>query len=178
LVAAASGSDGRSVGLTAASQRSKSLTMGRMLLLSVLMKRVAAQIKLPRLLLLAVDCTDEGAAFTRQHGLCRFGVAELAAAVRVATGIEHATRGEDVVEAVLGIGRERALEGAKLRGDDVAALRWLVLKDRELVVSVKLDVAVVRSGKLGNDYLEASAVGGHQRASEQLLPVQPVDSRE
>jgi hypothetical protein len=79
---------------------------------------------------------------------------------------------------MLGIGGERAAKRAKLGRNDVAALVGLVLKDGELVVSVEFDVAVVRGGKLGNDYLESGAVGGHPAASEQLFPVQAIDAGE
>jgi hypothetical protein len=54
----------------------------------------------------------------------------------------------------------------------------LVLKDREFFVAGKLDVAVVRGRKLGNDHLEAGAVGGHPGTGEQLLPVQSIDPRQ
>jgi hypothetical protein len=97
--------------------------------------------------------------------------------MRVAAGLHHATRSEDVVEAVLGVGRERALERAKFRGNDIAALGGLVLKDRELFVSVELDVSVVRCWKFGDDDLEPGAVGGHPGAGEQLFPVQAVNAR-
>src|SRR6185312_13629015 len=102
-------------------------------LLPVLAKRVAMQAEMSRRLLLAVHGADERAAFGREHRLSRFGVAELASPVRVAASLVNLARREDAVEAVFGVGRERAPEWAKLGGDDVAVLRGFVLEDRELI---------------------------------------------
>src|SRR6478609_3043886 len=79
---------------------------------------------------------------------------------------------------MLSVGSESAAKRTKLRGDDIAALVGLVLKDGELVVAIELEVAVVRGGQLGNDDLEPGTVGGHPGACEQLLPVQPINARE
>ena len=66
----------------------------------------------------------------------------------------------------------------ELGDDGVAALVGLVLEDRDLGVSIELDVAVVRGGEAGHQDLQPGAVSGHPGAGEQLLPVQAVDARE
>ena len=50
---------------------------------------VTAEAETLSFLLLAVHGAEESAAFASEHGLRGFGVAELAAAVRVAPGFEH-----------------------------------------------------------------------------------------
>jgi hypothetical protein len=50
---------------------------------------------------------------------------------------------------MLSVGSESAAKGTEFRGDDIAALVGLVLKDGELVVAIELEVAVVRGGSLG-----------------------------
>ncbi len=52
----------------------------------------------------------------------------------------------DGVEAVFGVGGERAAERLELRDDGVGGLVGLVLEDRDLAVPAELEVAVVRSG--------------------------------
>src|SRR4051794_38016434 len=79
---------------------------------------------------------------------------------------------------MLSVGGEGAPKRTELRGDDIAALVGLVLKDGELVVAIELEVAVVRGGELGDDDLESRTVGGHPGTCEQLLPVQPINTRE
>jgi hypothetical protein len=66
---------------------------------------------------------DERSAFLGEHGLRGFGIAKLATTVRVAARFDHATRGEYAIEAMLGIGGERAREGAEL-GDDIVAVNF------------------------------------------------------
>ena len=79
---------------------------------------------------------------------------------------------------MLSAGGEGAPKRTELRGDDIAALVGLVLKDGELVVSIELEVAVMRGRQLGDDDLEPCTIGGHPGACEQLLPVQPINTRE
>ena len=87
-----------------------------------------------------------------EHGLRRLGVAELAAAVRVAAGLDHATGRVDGVEAVLGVGGERARETARAsrrrRRSLLVGSYW---NTAQLVVAIELDVAVVRGGQAGDD---------------------------
>jgi hypothetical protein len=78
---------------------------------------------------------------------------------------------------MLRVGGECAAKRLELGGDDVAVLGRLVLKDRDLVVSVEFDITVVRDRQPRNDDLQSGAVGGHPRTCEQLFPMQPVDAR-
>ena len=75
-----------------------------------------------------------------------------------------------------GGGGEGPAEWLELRDDGVTALVGLVLEDRDVAVSIELDVAVVRDGELGHEDLQSGPVGGHPGAGEKLLPVQPVDA--
>jgi hypothetical protein len=52
------------------------------------------------------------------------------------------------------------------------------MKDGELVVAIELEVAVVRCRELGDDDLDAGAVGGHPRTRQQLLPMQTINTGE
>lgn len=79
---------------------------------------------------------------------------------------------------MLSVCGERTPKRTELRGHDIAALVGLVLKDGELVVAIELEVAVVRRRELGDDDLEPCTVRGHPGACEQLLPVQPINTRE
>jgi len=123
-----------------------------------------------RLLFFAVDRAEEVASLDREGGLRVLCVAKLAAAVSVASGLQHVARGVDRVEAMLGVGGEGSAERLELCDDGIAALVGLVLEDRDLMVSIELDIAVVRSGELGHQDLQAGAVGGHPGACEELLP--------
>jgi hypothetical protein len=66
------------------------------------------------------------------------------------------------------VGGERPAERPEIVGDDVTALVGLVLEDRQLIVAVELDVAIVCGGGLRLDFLQARAVGGHRGAREEL----------
>jgi hypothetical protein len=129
--------------------------------------------------LLGVHGGNEGAAFSGEHGLRVLGVAELAPSMRVTAGLDDAARGVDVVEAVLGVGGERASEGLQLADDVLAGLVGLVLEDGAREVPVQLDVAVVRGGQPGDEDLEAPvpSVAIHADASS-CFPVQSVEGRE
>lgn len=59
----------------------------------------------------------------------------------------------------LRVGGEGSLEGLKLGGDGVSSLVGFVLKHGDLAIAVQLDVAVVSRGQLGDEHLEAGAVG-------------------
>jgi hypothetical protein len=76
---------------------------------------------------------------------------------------------------VLGVGRQRAAERRELARDDVAVLRGLVLKDRDVVVAIQLDVSVVRVCELRHEHLGRCAVRRHPPARKQLLAVNTVD---
>lgn len=109
-------------------------------------ERVADEATLLGLLLLAVDRADERPTFGGEDGLRLLGVAELAAAVRVAAALDHGAGCVDRVEAVLGVGRQRPSERLELRDDLIAPLVGCILEHRALDVAVQLDVAVVRRG--------------------------------
>jgi hypothetical protein len=63
---------------------------------------------------LAVDGAEERAALDGEQWLSPSSVTELAACARVAAGLDHAAIEVQVVEAVLGVGHQRALERAQL----------------------------------------------------------------
>lgn len=52
---------------------------------------ITDQAKLLRLLFFTIHGAEERAAFRGEHGLSSFGVAELAAPVRIAASFQHAT---------------------------------------------------------------------------------------
>ena len=72
---------------------------------------VAGETERLRLLFLAVDRADEGAALGGEDGLRVLGVAELSATVGIAPGLDDAPRGVDGVEAMLGVGGEGSANG-------------------------------------------------------------------
>jgi hypothetical protein len=99
-----------------------------------------------RSVLFAVDGADKGASFGSEDRLGAFGVAEFAPSVSVTARFDDAARGVDGIEAMFGVRGERTAERPKLHSNDVSGLVSLVLEDRNLAVSVELDVAA-RAGR-------------------------------